>query len=245
MKRSTWTLLKEKAEAIWWRIPKGVKVGAAVAIGALLAVWIFIIVYSAIVDYDGIQVVNNVITERMNAASREELKKVLNKYESLLKKKYWVGKTKKNLMLQVGLMALELGDVEKAEKYFKKLSKAPKPWKWFGIYNMGVVYEEKGDYAKAVSEYMKLVPSPLPIPVIGKWLGGKETPLTTAALFSIGRAYEKQGQNILALNYYQKLVNEYKNSSLSQKALNRIDYLKEAIGEEALKKIEKEERKEK
>ncbi len=242
MARLNFRTLREKIEEIWWKIPHPAKVGVLAVVAGLLAVWLFLTIYSAVIDYDGIQVINQVIDERMKATSKEELQKVFNKYEKLLKKKYWVGKTRKNLMLQLGLMALELDDVEKAQKYFHRLSKTSKPWKWFGIYNMGVVYEEKGDYPKAISEYMKLVPSPLPVPIIGKMLGGKETPLTPAALFSIARAYEKQGQNILALNYYQRLIREYQNSSLKQKALARIDVLKEIIGEEELKKIEKEEK---
>ncbi len=103
-----------------------------------------------------------------------------------------------------------------ALEFQKVLEKYPKSkWADNAQFGLGLIYEELGEYQKAVKELEK---------VITHYPKGDKAP---NALFGIGEIYERKlKNNSQAIDAYQKLVNDYPGSRWAPMARERIERLR-------------------
>jgi hypothetical protein len=80
--------------------------------------------------------------------------------------------------------------------------------------NAAVAMEEGGDYAKAIQTYGQIVE-----------LYQDISPEIARVLFSLGRLNETHGTNDAAIEYYNRIVDEYASSGWTNLAQDRIIYL--------------------
>ena len=80
--------------------------------------------------------------------------------------------------------------------------------------NAAVAMEEAGDYAKAIQTYIQIVELYLDI-----------SPEIARVLFSLGRLNETHGTKEMAIEYYNRIVDEYPSSGWTNLAQDRIIYL--------------------
>lgn len=80
--------------------------------------------------------------------------------------------------------------------------------------NAAVAMEESGDYAKAIQTYLQIVE-----------LYEGISPEIARVLFSLGRLSESHGTKDAALEYYNRIVDQYNSSGWTNLAQDRIIYL--------------------
>lgn len=103
-----------------------------------------------------------------------------------------------------------------ALEFQKVLEKYPESeWADNAQFGLGLIYEELGDYQKAVEELGK---------VVKDYPKGDKAP---NALFGMGEIYEKKlKNNSQAIDAYQKLVDDYPGSRWAPMARERIEKLR-------------------